>query len=53
MVFWPTSLLKRLSDVSFLPRAQGVNVSASLLGAKRAQGSVASPSRELGKGAMG
>lgn len=53
MVSWPVSLLKRLSDVYFLPRAQSVHVSAPLLGAKRAQGSVASPSTELGKGAMG
>lgn len=51
---WPICLLKRLSDILFLSRAQlGVNVSGPLLKKKSAQGSVASPSRELGRQGMG
>lgn len=39
MVSWPISFWRRLSDVSFLPGAQSVSVSALLLGEKSAWGS--------------
>lgn len=53
MVSWPTCLLKGLADESFLAEHTGVKVPVPLLWARRAQGILASPWAELGKGDLG
>lgn len=50
---WPTCLLKGLSDESLLAEHRGVKVFVPLLWARSAQGILASPRTELGKGYLG